>query len=125
MADEHGLDVNKVKLRQVERISLFSNSEKLRIHLLNRTEPAVFHGAASQWACSRWSPEILASELGELRTRFRFCSRENQKSFANENRCKTAIMETDCEFEEATFKEFNQWLNGCMEGSGLLSRFQR
>lgn len=34
-------------------------------------------------------------------------------------------METDCEFEEATFEEFIQWLNDCMENSGVLSRFQR
>ena len=121
MADERGLDVNKA--RQVERMPLLSDPEKLRIHLLNRTEPAVFDGAASQWACSRWTPEFLASELGELRTRFRFCSRE--KSSAKENICKTAVMETDCEFEEATFEEFIQWLNGCMENSGVLSRFQR
>lgn len=123
MADECGLDVNKPDLRKVERISLLSNPTKLRTQLLNRTEPAVFNGAALQWACSRWTPEFLATELGELRTRFRFCSRE--KSSANETPCKRAIMETDCDFEEATFEEFIQWLNGCMEKSGRLSRFQR
>lgn len=122
MADERGL--NKAHHREVERISLISNPEKLRIHLLERTEPAVFDGAASQWTCSQWTPEFLASELGDLRTRFRFCARENNSS-ANETQCKTAIMETDCEFEEASFGEFIQWLNGSIERSGRLSRFER
>ncbi|CAH3023213.1 unnamed protein product [Porites evermanni] len=125
MADERDLDVNKAKLREVERTSLASDydPEKLRINFLNRTKPVVFHGAASLWPCSRWSPEFLASELGDLRTKFRFCVRE--KSPSNENGFKRAIMETECEFEEATFLEFVQWVNGFSEKSGLLSRFQR
>lgn len=125
MADERDLDVNKAKLREVERTSLASDydPEKLRINLLNRTKPVVFNGAASLWPCSRWSPEFLASELGDLRTKFRFCVRE--KSSSNENGFKGAIMETECEFEEATFLEFVQWVDGFSEKSGLLSRFQR
>ena len=118
MVDERGLNVNKANHREVERISLISNAEKLRSHLLNRTEPIVFDGAARQWTCSQWTPEFLASEVGDLRTRFRFCSRANSSA-------KKAIMETDCEFEEASFGEFFQWLNGNIDRSGSLSRFQR
>lgn len=124
MVDERGLSVNKANHHELERISLISNAEKLRIHLLNRTEPIVFDGAARQWTCSLWTPEFLASEVGDLRTRFRFCSRAN--SSANEpSPYKKAIMETDCEFEEASFGEFFQWLNGNIDRSGSLSRFQR
>lgn len=125
MADESDLDVNKAKLREVDRTSLASDHdpEKLRINLLNRTKPVVFHGAALLWPSSRWTPEFLASELGDLRTKFRFCVRA--KSSLNENGSKRAIMETECEFEEATFLEFVQWVNGISEKSGLLSRFQR
>lgn len=125
-ADERGfkrLEINKAQLCGVERISLLPVPETLRIHLLNRKEPAVFNGAASQWACSGWTPEFLASELGELRTNFRFLS--NEKSRTKEMSDKGAIMETDSEFEEANFSEFIQWLNGCMENSGRLSRFHR
>lgn len=123
MVDERGLNVNKARHHEVERISLIYNPEKLRIHLLNRTEPIVFDGAARQWTCSQWTPEFFATEVGDLRTRFRFCSRAN--SPANETPYKKAIMETDCEFEEASFGEFFQWLNGSIERSGSLSRFQR
>ena len=124
MADERGLDVNKAHFCEVERLSLLCDPEKLRIHLFNRTEPAIFNGAASQWACSGWTPEFLASELGELRTTFRFFSLE-KSSENNETFDKRAFMETECEFEKANFTEFIQWLNGCMEKSGRLSRFQR
>ena len=124
MVDERGLNVNNANHHEVERISLISNAEKLRIHLLNRAEPIVFDGAARQWTCSRWTPEFLASEVGDLRTRFRFCSRAN--SSTNElSPHKKAIMETDCEFEEASFGEFFQWLNGHIDRSGSLSRFHR
>lgn len=124
MVDERGLTVNKANHHEVERISLISNPEKLRIHLLNRTVPIVFDGAARQWTCSQWTPEFLASEVGDLRTRFRFCCRA--KSSANElSPYKKAIMETDCDFEEASFGEFFQWLNGNIDWSGSLSRFQR
>lgn len=123
MADERSSKINKTRHCEVERIALNSNPEKLRINLLGRTEPAVFDGAASQWACSEWTPEFLALELGDLRTRFRFCTRQN--SSVDGNPCKKTIMETDCEFEKASFEEFIQWLNGCTERSGCLSRFQR
>lgn len=124
MVDERGLNVNNANHHEVERISLISNAEKLRIHLFNRTEPIVFDGAARQWTCLRWTPEFLASEVGDLRTRFRFCSRAN--SSTNElSPYKKAIMETDCEFEEASFGEFFQWLNGNIDKSGSLSHFQR
>lgn len=56
MVDERGLNVNNANHHEVERISLISNAEKLRIHLFNRTEPIVFDGAARQWTCSRWTP---------------------------------------------------------------------
>ena len=124
MADERGPDVNKAHFCEVERLSLPCDPEKLRIHLLSRTEPAIFNGAALQWACFGWTPEFLASKLGELRTTFRLCSLE-KSSANNETSDKIAFMETDCEFEKATFTEFIQWLNGCMEKSGRLSRFQR
>ena len=123
MADERGLHVNKTRRREVERISLISNPEKLRIHILNRTEPSVFDGAAREWTCSEWTPEFLASEVGDLRTSFRFCARTS--SSTSENPCNRAIMETDCEFEEGSFGEFIQWLSGYIERSGRLSRFQR
>jgi len=124
MVDERGLNVNKANDHKVERISLISNDEKHRIHLLNRTKPIVFDGAARQWTCSQWTPEFLASEVGDLRTRFRFCSRANS-SASELSPYKKTIMETDCEFEEASFGEFFEWLNGNIDKSGTLSRFQR
>lgn len=123
MADERGLKINKTHHRKVQSLSLSSCPEKLRIHLLERNDPAVFDGAARQWVCCNWTPEFLAQELRDLRTSFRFCARQNPS--VNGNSCKKTIMETDCEFEKASFDEFCQWLNGCTERSGCLSRFQR
>jgi len=109
MVDERGLSVNKANHHELERISLISNAEKLRIHLLNRTEPIVFDGAARQWTCSLWTPEFLASEVGDLRTRFRFCSRAN--SSANEpSPYKKAIMEIANSRKQVLASFFNGWM---------------
>ena len=119
MAGECGLVENKIDRFEVERICVLPDPVNLRDHLLNRSEPALFHGAASQWECAAWTPEFLAARLGELRTNFRLFSRSHGNSG------KSTVMETDCEFESATFTEFIQWLNGCMERSGRLSRFHK
>ncbi|XP_068715406.1 HSPB1-associated protein 1-like isoform X2 [Montipora foliosa] len=119
MAGECGFVENKIDRFEVERICVLPDPVNLRDHLLNRSEPALFHGAASQWECAAWTPEFLAARLGELRTNFRLFSRSHGNSG------KSTVMETDCEFESATFTEFIQWLNGCMERSGSLSRFHK
>ena len=124
MADERQ-EVNRViNVRQVERFpGITSSPQKLRDFLSIRNEPVIFDGAVSSWECLKWTPEFLAAELGDLRTRFRLCVRES--AFQNTSVCNAAVMETDCEYEEATFGEFSEWLNGRVETSGRLSRFER
>lgn len=119
MADNHGL----LHGPKVEKLRVLSDPVNLRSHLLKRSEPAVFHGAISNWACAKWTPEFLAAELGGHKTKFRLFSRS--KLAKDGSSCRRAAMETDCEFAIATFGEFIQWLNGCMEQSGHLARFER
>lgn len=123
MADDRGFEFSKLHRFKVERLCVLPNPVNLRSHLLKRSEPAVFHGAVSNWACAKWTPEFLAAELGGHKTKFRLFSRS--KLAKDESSRRRVAMETDCEFEIATLGEFIQWLNGCMEQSGHLARFER
>ncbi|EDO33970.1 predicted protein, partial [Nematostella vectensis] len=86
--------------------------------VLKANKPLVFHGFIKEWSCSMWTPLFLASELGQLETRFRMCQRRSIPK-------QKPLMETDCCYVQGTFKDFCSWLESDNSESGKLIQYPR
>ncbi|XP_048580082.1 HSPB1-associated protein 1 isoform X2 [Nematostella vectensis] len=105
--------------REIESFSDVSLDKKaLRDLVLKANKPLVFHGFIKEWSCSMWTPLFLASELGQLETRFRMCQRRSIPK-------QKPLMETDCYYVQGTFKDFCSWLESDNSESGKLIQYPR
>ena len=66
-------------------------------------QPAVFSNMVEHWQYRRdWTPKHLSEIFGGKTTKFRMLPR-----MSNE-----VVWETDCQFVDASFSEFDRWING-------------
>lgn len=81
--------------------------------LNGRRVPLVIKGQLSSWMASRsWSPSELCTILSSKKTIFKICPKLGslafQRRFKNN---KSVVFETQCDFVEATFSDFQAWLS--------------
>lgn len=99
----------KKRKLEIDRLPINLSQKEIHRYILEiAKEPVVFLDKISDWKSLAWTPEHLAKQFPNVRTRFRFCPRisSNKYSFP----VKQAVMETDCQFMEGSFDDFYEWL---------------
>ena len=105
---EHNTSPKKRRL-DIDRVHINLSQEKLQRYILEIVkEPVVFLDKINAWKSLAWTPESLAKQLSNVRTRFRFCPRTSSSEYRFP--AKHAVMETDCKFIDGTFEDFHEWL---------------
>lgn len=100
----------------IDRVHINLSQKELQRYILEiAKEPVVFLDKISDWKSLSWTPETLAKQLSNARTRFRFCPRVSSCEYRFP--AKHAVMETDCQFAEGTFDDFYKWLTCTEENS--------
>lgn len=87
----------------------------LKEMILNQLkEPVIFKGYLNNsWKEPlKWSPQVLAGKLSEIVTSFKICPKEGTEQYKrlSTNNDNGVIYETDCQYINATFKQFSEWL---------------
>jgi HSPB1-associated protein 1 len=119
---EHDISPKKRRL-DIDRVHINLSQKELQRYILEiAKEPVVFLDKISDWKSLAWTPEILAKQLSDVRTRFRFCPRISSSEYCFP--AQHAIMETDCHFVEGTFEDFYKWLT-CDEANLQNSAFEK
>lgn len=88
--------------------------------------PVVLRGWLDSWTFARaWSPVEICRHLGEKCSTFKVCPRRGTDAFRQRfGKKETVVFETQCEYVQATFTHFAEWLEGaqitttagCVEG---------
>ena len=119
---EHNSSPKKRRL-DIDRVHINLSQKELQRYILEiAKEPVVFLDKISNWKSLAWTPESLAKQHSNVRTRFRFCPRisSSEYRFPAEH----AVMETDCQFVEGSFADFHDWLT-CDEANLQNSAFEK
>lgn len=79
--------------------------------LLQLKNPVVFQGKIESWDFARsWVPELVCDLLGEKTTTFKVCPQKATRTYRKQFEENQVLFETDCQFVEASFAEFREWL---------------
>ena len=122
---------------EIQRIngSLIGNNEIQDI-LKELNKPAVFTNMIADWPTSKWSLQEFTHLFGHLVTTFKLYYKDsvksekyqavNKKRKLDENATTEKmipVMETDCFYVSASFKEFFAWVNKLDENLGELQKY--
>lgn len=123
MADRELSD--SLKFRKVKSLDLSDgySSEQIRSSILSSNEPLKLTEMLRDWPCSRWTPELLASELGFLQTSFRISAKMDSPYYAFDK--SKVVMESDCLYAKASLGNYCAWLSGDVQNAGELSKYSR
>ena len=79
--------------------------------LIRLKNPVVFQGKIESWDFARsWFPELICDLLGETTTSFKVCPQKGTRTYRKQFEENEVLFETDCQFIEATFANFREWL---------------
>ena len=88
------------------------STDELRETILTKfDQPLVFKGKTDSWKFARtWSPREICHLLGHKRTTFKICPKYGTEAFRKSFKENEAIFETQCEYVEGRFSDFQEWL---------------
>lgn len=92
-------------------------TEEIKRLLNELVVPTVFTNQISDWEASKWSLKEFTRLFGDIVTTFKLYEKNNcesRKRKLNEEKISLSspvVMETDCYYVTATFKEFQSWLD--------------
>lgn len=79
--------------------------------LIQLKNPTVFHGKIESWDFARsWIPELICDILSEKTITFKVCPLRGTRTYRKQFEENQVLFETHCQFVEATFAEFREWL---------------
>ena len=80
--------------------------------LLNELhKPVVLEGWIDSWqVAGGWSPVEVCRALGNRRSTFKVCARRGTSAYRRRFDDSEAVFETECDYVEATFLDFSEWL---------------
>jgi len=114
------------RIRRIDGRVLEACSVKKMLGELNA--PVIFYNTISEWPAAAWSLDNFTKLFGQYLTKFRLHRRPSaEREPKIKKTSNNIVMETDCEFAEATFQHFYNWINSeqCHDDSdvGALSKY--
>ena len=101
-----------LKVEAADWLKEKTGAEVKRCLLNDVHRPVVLRGWLDSWTVARaWSPVEISRRLGEICSTFKACPRRGTDAFRLRFGKKEAVVfETQCEYVQATFSHFAEWL---------------
>ena len=116
------------KSQSIERIDGQNiHPKKLKEIIMTTDQPLVLQNCIASWEAMKWSLAEFTELFGKIKTRFKLHRKKTNKVIdtryqgdGNEphnkmkrfETCDKVPMETECVYQDGTFTDFKNWLNG-------------
>ena len=86
--------------------------EQVKQLILNDLKtPVVLKGFIGSWESPlSWTPQKICQLLGSRTTKFKLCPKRGTDAFKEQFHDKETVFETRCQYEEASFNDFKEWI---------------
>ena len=99
-------------VEKAEWLKTKATKDEVKRCLLNELhKPVVLEGWIDSWqVAGGWSPVEVCKALGNRRSTFKVCARRGTSAYQRRFDDSEAVLETKCDYVEASFLDFAEWL---------------